>query len=215
MPIVKRSILAYTGCMPAKRVAKRPKAPAKPRAKTVAAPRVHAGMNVMDIVALHPQAASVLGEYGLHCVGCAFNTLESLEEGALNHGLSEHDIELIVADLQRLLAAAPSKPATLTMSPEAARALLKIAEADGKKGYGLRVGTDEQGAFCMEFEQSSQPDDLVFVQREVPELPFFAAPETLWRIGGSHIDYRDGRFKLDLAKTCCGGKDSCACGKQS
>jgi hypothetical protein len=55
--------------MPAKRVAKRPKASAKPKAKTVAAPRVHAGMNVMDIVALHPQAASVLGEYGLHCVG--------------------------------------------------------------------------------------------------------------------------------------------------
>lgn len=200
--------------MPAKRIAKRPKAQAKHKPKTVAAPRVHAGMNVMDIVALHPQAAGVLGEYGLHCVGCAFSALDSLEEGARSHGLSEDDVALIVRDLQELLRSQPAKPATLTMSAEAARALLGIAEAEGKRGYGLRVGADEQGSFCMEFEEQPKPEDSVFIQREVPELSFFASPETLWRIGGSHIDYRDGRFKLDLPQSCCKGADeSCACKK--
>lgn len=183
----------------------------KPKKSTV--PRIESSMNVMEIIALHPGAAEVMSTYGLHCVGCAFNTLDSLREGALSHGLSEHDVELIVNDLNDLLTSSAPRPSTLTITTAAARALAAVAADEGKTGYGLRVDTDELGAFCMEFEQKAKSDDQTFINREVPELVFFASPKTLWRIGGSTIDHRDGRFKLDLPQSACAcGKETCGCG---
>ncbi len=203
--------------MPAKRVAKKTtsvkKTKAAKRPAKTAVPRVDASMNVMDIIALHPGAAEVMSAYGLHCVGCAFNTLDSLGDGAKSHGLTDHDVNMIVADLNELLASSKPRPSTLTITADAARALLKVAEGEDKKGYGLRVDTDERGAFCMEFEKEAKKDDLKFRNAEVPELTFFASPLTLWRIGGSTIDYREGRFKLDMASEPCGcGKTTCGCG---
>ncbi|HRH93824.1 MAG TPA: hypothetical protein PKV72_04825 [Candidatus Peribacteria bacterium] len=203
--------------MPAKRIAKKKPAatgekPVK-KAKKPSAPRIHSAMNVMEIIALHPGAAEVMSTYGLHCVGCAFNTLDTLHEGALSHGLSEHDVELIVGDLNDLLAKEAPRPSTLVITTAAAKALAKVAAGEGKTGYGLRVDTDEHGAFCMEFEPKAKSDDATFSNREVPELLFFASPLTLWKIGGSTIDHRDGRFKLDLPAQACGcGKETCGCG---
>lgn len=170
-------------------------------------------MNVMEIIALHSGAADVLSTYGLHCVGCAFNQLDSLEDGARSHGMTDDDIALMVNDLNDLLSGAVPPPATLTITTPAAKALAAMAAKEGKSGHGLRVATDEQGAFCMEFERTAKHDDVLFKNAEVPELTFFASPATLWRIGGSTIDYREGRFKLDLpAKACACGKETCGCG---
>lgn len=210
------SIVEYTARMPVKRVAKKrpPAAKTKRSAKPKKAvrPRIDASMNVMEIIALHPGAAEVLSTYGLHCVGCAFNTLDSLRDGALSHGLSEHDVELMVNDVNDLLSSAAPRPATLVITAPAARALAAVAAGEGKTGYGLRVDTDEQGAFCMEFEKTAKSDDVTFTNREVPELLFFASPKTLWRIGGATIDHRDGRFKLDLPQTACAcGNGACGC----
>ncbi len=167
----------------------------------------------MEIVALHPDAAGILATYGLHCVGCAFNQLDTLEDGMLAHGKDEDDLNNLLVDLEELLLTSPGRPHTLTVTKPAAEALLSIAETEGKADLFLKVTSDESGGFCMEFSEEKEADDLDFSHPEVKRLQIISSPDTLFRIGGSTIDYRDGRFALDLlavkAACDCGGKCDC------
>lgn len=179
-------------------------------------PAVTADMNVLEIIALHPGAADVLSVYGLNCHQCAFNQLDSLDAGARTHGLGDDDIENIVNDLNDLLKNSPPRPKELTLTKPAAEALLGIAKQEGKDSCLLRVTSDDAGGFCMEFADVTDDGDVQFAHVDVDNVALIAAHDTLARIGGSTVDFRDGRFKLDLAKsfaTCgCDGK-ACSCGK--
>ncbi len=195
---------------PAKAV-KRRKPPPKPKI-----PDVDATMNVMEIIALHPGAADILGAYGLHCFQCAFNTLDSLEVGAKSHGLTDTDIKNMVIDLEELLRSAPVPPPILTLTESGANALLEIAKAEGKDSCLLRVGSDDSGGFCMEFAELTLADDREFKHPNVENVVMIASPQALHRIGGSTVDFREGRFKLDLPQpsVCgCEGK-GCSCGNR-
>lgn len=58
-----------------------------------------------EIVTKYPELAEVLTEdYGFHCVGCFASTLETLEQGAEVHGLSEKEIKEMVGKLNKLVA---------------------------------------------------------------------------------------------------------------
>ncbi len=171
-------------------------------------------MNVLDVIALHSGAADILAEYGLHCFQCAFNTMDSLDAGARSHGLTDVDIENLVADVQELIDAAPKKPETLILTKAAAEALKLIGKQEKKKSICLRVTTDSQGGFCMEFTDKPMSNDAAFVSKGVAGVSLIASPETLWRIGGSTVDFREGKFKLDMEEACgCEGKD-CACAQE-
>lgn len=178
----------------------------KKGAKSV--PSVHARMNVLEVIALHPDAAGILEAYGLHCHGCAFGSMDTLESGALSHGLTDTDIDNMVDDLRELLEKAPSKPQELTLTPAAAEALLEIAKGESKTACLLRVTSDDSGGFCMEFAEKKEEGDRTFEAEGIPSASLIANAATLARIGGSTVDFRDGRFKLDLAMT----KDACGCG---
>ncbi len=62
-------------------------------------PKIIPTMTIGEILKANPKSLSILQEYGLGCAGCALNTLETLEEGAKAHGLSEKEISEIVAQL--------------------------------------------------------------------------------------------------------------------
>lgn len=174
-------------------------------------------MSVSEILAILPEAEPVLAEYGLHCFNCASSSYETLEEGYYTHRFAEDQLDELVADLNELLRTRPVRPQSLEVTKDAAENLKNIAEAEGRLGQALEVGFDEAGGFCMEFRPEADPDWKVFAHREVPELRLYASSFTLGRIGGATIDFREGRFKLDLpdahaAKTCaCGGKGECGC----
>jgi hybrid cluster-associated redox disulfide protein len=53
-------------------------------------------MPIGEVVKNHPETIPVFMQHGLHCLGCAIATFESIEEGATVHGI---DIEALVADL--------------------------------------------------------------------------------------------------------------------
>jgi len=60
-------------------------------------------MLIGDLVDKYPKAAEKLVfDYGLHCVGCGAAGMETLEEGAGAHGMSEKEIEKMVAKLNKL-----------------------------------------------------------------------------------------------------------------
>lgn len=184
----------------------------KKAAKTAPKIRIHKHMSVAEIVALLPESESVLGEYGLHCFNCSANMSETLEEGYMSHGFAENELDDLIGDLNDMLKNRPERPQTLTITKDAASSLFELAAQEGKSAEGLQVGTDEAGGFCMEFRKSPEEDSLLFFHREVPALRLFATPLTLSRIGGSTIDFREGRFKLDLPESELMAKGECACG---
>ncbi len=49
--------------------------------------------NLGELVFRHPEAAEVLLDYGLHCVGCVANGFDSVEAGARVHGYNDEEIE--------------------------------------------------------------------------------------------------------------------------
>jgi len=49
-------------------------------------------MSFAEILQKHPEAAGVLLEKGMHCMGCPMSQMESLEDGAGAHGLYADEI---------------------------------------------------------------------------------------------------------------------------
>lgn len=52
-----------------------------------------------SVVAEYPEAAEVMLEYGLHCVGCFANAYDTVEIGAKVHGMSDEEIEKMVEEV--------------------------------------------------------------------------------------------------------------------
>ena len=49
-----------------------------------------------EILEAKPEAAKLLVNAGMHCVGCPMAAEESLEEGCSAHGMSEKEIDELV-----------------------------------------------------------------------------------------------------------------------
>ncbi len=58
-------------------------------------------MPIGDVVRQHPETIEVFSKHGLHCIGCAVASFESIEEGAVAHGI---DTEALIADLNTAIA---------------------------------------------------------------------------------------------------------------
>lgn len=59
--------------------------------------------NIAELVFKFPDAAEVLLDYGLHCVGCAANTFDNIEMGAKIHGMSDEEIDELVTRLNEFI----------------------------------------------------------------------------------------------------------------
>ena len=59
---------------------------------------------ILDLVEQNPNLVQVLTEkYGLHCIGCMAASMETLEQGALVHGMNEDQIDKMVEELNKIL----------------------------------------------------------------------------------------------------------------
>ena len=57
---------------------------------------------ILDLVEQNPDLVEVLtGDYGFHCVGCLAASMETLEQGALVHGMTDKEIDKLVEDLNK------------------------------------------------------------------------------------------------------------------
>lgn len=56
-------------------------------------------MSIYEALQAHPQARDVFMHHGMGCISCMGATMESIENGAVMHGI---DPEGIVADLNQL-----------------------------------------------------------------------------------------------------------------
>jgi hybrid cluster-associated redox disulfide protein len=53
-------------------------------------------MSIREAIEKYPEIAPVFIQHGMGCLGCAIASFESIEEGALAHGI---DVDALVADL--------------------------------------------------------------------------------------------------------------------
>lgn len=65
---------------------------------------VRKDMNLGEVVFKYPQVAEVLIDYGLHCVGCFANAFDTIEMGAKLHGMTDEEIDEMVARVNEVIA---------------------------------------------------------------------------------------------------------------
>lgn len=49
-----------------------------------------------------PEAAEVLMESGMHCFGCPMSQMETLEQGALAHGMTKKQIAELIKKIEKM-----------------------------------------------------------------------------------------------------------------
>lgn len=63
-------------------------------------------MTIEKVVTEYPESMMVFMRHGLHCVGCHVSAFESIEEGAMAHGINA---DALVADLNKVISARKTK----------------------------------------------------------------------------------------------------------
>lgn len=58
---------------------------------------------VKELIDEHPDVQEILMEYGLHCAGCSFSEFDTLEDGAMMHGLDDEDMDLMIKDVNEIV----------------------------------------------------------------------------------------------------------------
>ena len=46
---------------------------------------------IKELIDKHPEVVEILMGYGLHCVNCHFSEFDTLEDGALMHGIDDEE----------------------------------------------------------------------------------------------------------------------------
>lgn len=65
--------------------------------------KVTPDMNLAEVIALYPQSAEILLDYGLHCVGCFANTFDTIEMGARVHGMGEDEVNEMINRINEVI----------------------------------------------------------------------------------------------------------------
>ena len=64
-------------------------------------PKLTTQIKISEIVEYYPELIELLIiDYGFHCIGCVASAFESLEEGALVHGIVGEDLEELMERLE-------------------------------------------------------------------------------------------------------------------
>lgn len=53
---------------------------------------IHKKMTIADLIEKYPQTVEILMQFGFHCVGCQMSSIETLEEGAIKHGVDVDEL---------------------------------------------------------------------------------------------------------------------------
>ncbi len=57
--------------------------------------------NIMEAMELNPNAAEILTNSGLGCIGCSLAHAETLEQGLMAHGFEEKEIDDVIEKLNK------------------------------------------------------------------------------------------------------------------
>lgn len=61
---------------------------------------------IEEVVNNYPETMMVLMRHGLHCVGCHVSAFETVEQGAMAHGIN---VDALMADLNKVISSRKEK----------------------------------------------------------------------------------------------------------
>ena len=67
-------------------------------------PPLDKDMFISSAVSLYPEVVPIFMDYGLHCVGCHISGFETVEEGAMGHGITGDELENMLLDAKEKIA---------------------------------------------------------------------------------------------------------------
>jgi hybrid cluster-associated redox disulfide protein len=57
------------------------------------------GMLLAEVVEKSPAAAKLLAEYGLSCTTCFANSFDTLQDGAIVHGMTDEEVDQMINEI--------------------------------------------------------------------------------------------------------------------
>ncbi len=186
--------------------------------KAAMQPHITHAMTISQVLEIHPKAADIMQQFGLHCFGCSINVLETLEQGIIGHGMPESTLTELMDALNSDLTQFHKdlKEKGISLSEKAALKIAEIAQMEGRKQYGIRVKMGEGGGCCksatysMDFENAANEGDKILGFHHGVTL--FIDKDSFQKMHGSTIDYitsydAEG-FKIENPNV---EKEGCAC----
>ncbi len=193
--------------------------------------RLKRDLTIGDVLEQYPAAAPLLTEKGIHCVGCHVSPFETLEEGFRSHGMSEEEIDSILADVNEKLDAALKNPEqktareptvcsgdeSLEVSCGAVAKVLELMNKEGKDTTktALRIAVLPGGCSGMTYDfsfdsEGKQADDKVI---EKDGLTVLVDSKSLGILDGSRVDYVETLHGAGFVVKNPQAKGGCGCGK--
>lgn len=173
--------------------------------------RVANDMLISEVIAAFPKAAGVLLSHGLHCVGCAANAFDTLEDGAKLHGMGDEEIAEMISEVNTMI---NKKIDTIEITEKAVQKVKELrSKEEGKETWPLRIAVVPGGcagfSYDMDFDQQKPQD----VELAFHGLTILVDKESFPLLKGSSIDYVDSLmgagFKIDNPNA----NRGCGCGK--
>ena len=180
---------------------------------------INRSMNIQALAQAHPEAVVVMAERGLHCVGCHASAVDSVESGAKTHGMSDEEIDAMVAEMNEMVSLRKeelknAKPAHIDVTEKAAKKLQELMKAEGKDGYSLRVQVVPGGCsgfqYGLDFDNLVTPNDLEFTHHGVKII---IDKDSAAQIPGAKVDYVDGLHGSGFTVENPTAEHKCGCGK--
>ncbi|MBI2663045.1 iron-sulfur cluster assembly accessory protein [Candidatus Woesearchaeota archaeon] len=175
-------------------------------------------MTIGEVVSKHPQVIDTLLSYGLHCVGCHINTMETLEEGSMGHGMPK---EIFKEMLEKVNEVAINEPNPYNTGKDidgeivlTENAIKKIKEliTQEEKAEGLRFGVVPGGcsgfSYDLTFDEQRENDKVM----EYNGLKVFIDKDHLEMLNGIKIDYLETLSESGFKISNPNAKSSCGCG---
>lgn len=139
---------------------------------------------VMDAVNKYPEIAKVLGESGLHCVGCHVSTVETIEEGCLGHGMSSEEIDELMQEVNLRIEEYNKLPKITFTQNAQSKLKEKLSE---KKAKFIKI-VPSFGGF--DFEAVNEKDDID-VEFKDNDLIILAHPKIERSVRDVKVDYSE------------------------
>jgi len=156
----------------------------------------------------HPAVAQILMEHGLHCVGCHVSQVETIEQGAQSHGMSDLEIEKMVSEVNKAI----TPKGELQITDAAAEKISKFLKQDNARYLRITVEAGGCSGFMYDFQSTDKKtseDTLVTNKGAI----VIVDKESLTKLQGSIINYienlHESGFKIENPNF----ESSCGCGK--
>ncbi len=173
-------------------------------------------MTIGDAVNKYPEAAGVMLDYGLHCIGCHVNPFESIEMGAKAHGMDDKEINAMLKEVNKKLSKSGNDAETnsITITTNSISKIKELLKREGKVGYGLRINVIPGGcagqSYGMRFDKKIADNDEVI---EKDGVKVIIDKDSFEILKGSKVDYIEGLEGSGFKVSNPNAKTTCGCGK--